>query len=82
MAVKTRKKARKALLQPDDAMPVRVEAEPLRTCEVGATHSQVAQRAFLIWLTKGRPHGRDLEHWCEAESQLKNEATDRYAIKT
>ena len=32
---------------------------------------KVADRARRIWEERGRPEGRDLEHWLEAERQLR-----------
>jgi hypothetical protein len=34
----------------------------------------VAKRAFEIWEREGRPEGRDMEHWLQAENELQNEA--------
>lgn len=31
---------------------------------------QIAHLAFDIWEKEGRPHGRHMEHWLEAESLL------------
>jgi len=31
---------------------------------------QLRIRAYQIWERKGRPQGRDLEHWLEAEREL------------
>jgi hypothetical protein len=31
---------------------------------------EVATCAYLIWEQEGRPHGRDVDHWLEAERQL------------
>jgi|GEM_PF-2813066 len=33
---------------------------------------EIATRAYLLWEQRGRPHGRDVELWVEAESQLKS----------
>lgn len=33
-------------------------------------HDQVAQRAYAIWVAKGRPDGQDTQNWQEAEQQL------------
>jgi hypothetical protein len=30
----------------------------------------IARRAYEIWERQGRPHGRDLAHWFEAEREL------------
>ena len=32
--------------------------------------AEVAALAYALWLQEGRPHGRDREHWAEAERQL------------
>lgn len=42
-------------------------ASPVRTT---LTHQQIAERAYYIWLRKGRPRGQDLENWREAEADL------------
>jgi hypothetical protein len=34
------------------------------------THDQIAEAAYHIWLREGQPHGRDREHWTQAETQL------------
>lgn len=34
------------------------------------THDQIAKRAYEIWVAKGRPAGRDLENWKQAEREL------------
>jgi len=31
---------------------------------------RIRTRAYQIWEQEGRPHGRDREHWHEAERQL------------
>lgn len=30
----------------------------------------ISSRAYQIWEQEGRPHGRDLEHWAQAEAEL------------
>jgi hypothetical protein len=35
------------------------------------TQEEIAQRAYQVFVERGRPEGRDLEHWLEAEAQLK-----------
>jgi hypothetical protein len=35
------------------------------------THEQIARRAYEIFVERGQPEGRDLDHWLEAESQLR-----------
>ena len=34
-------------------------------------HDQVAQRAYEIWVAKGRPMGQDEQCWYEAEQDLR-----------
>lgn len=35
------------------------------------THEQIAARAYEIFIERGQPQGRDLDHWLEAEAQLR-----------
>lgn len=35
------------------------------------THEEIAARARSLWAERGNPAGRDLEHWLEAERQLR-----------
>jgi hypothetical protein len=35
------------------------------------THEQIARRAYEIFIERGQPAGQDLEHWLEAEKQLR-----------
>jgi hypothetical protein len=34
------------------------------------SQEEIARRAYEIFVERGRPEGRDLDHWLEAESQL------------
>lgn len=27
------------------------------------------ERAYALWESEGRPHGRHLDHWCQAEAE-------------
>lgn len=38
--------------------------------EIKITHDQIAQRAYEIWLAKGRPPGQEQRNWYEAETEL------------
>ena len=38
--------------------------------EIKITHDQIAQRAYEIWLAKGRPPGQEQRNWYEAEAEL------------
>ncbi len=37
----------------------------------GQTLRRIQERAYHIWEEKGRPHGRDHEHWYEAECEVR-----------
>jgi DUF2934 family protein len=34
---------------------------------------QVRQRAFELWVQRGKPEGHDIEFWLQAERELKGE---------
>jgi len=34
------------------------------------THDEITRRAYEIFIERGQPHGRDMDHWLEAEAQL------------
>lgn len=38
------------------------------------THDMIAKRAYEIWIAKGRPTGKDLENWQQAERELCSKA--------
>lgn len=38
------------------------------------TTETIAARAYSLWEKDGRPPGRDLEYWLQAESQLKQQS--------
>ncbi|GMR04646.1 MAG: hypothetical protein BMS9Abin23_0548 [Thermodesulfobacteriota bacterium] len=33
-------------------------------------HEDIAKKAYELFEKSGRVHGRDVEHWCEAEKML------------
>ncbi len=35
------------------------------------THDQIARHAYHIWERRGRPHGQAMQHWLEAEADLR-----------
>ena len=39
------------------------------------THEQIAERARKLWQERGQPHGRDVEHWLDAERELRGESS-------
>lgn len=40
-----------------------------------ATHEEIAAAAYSIWEQEGRPEGRDVEHWLQAELQIRRLGT-------
>jgi hypothetical protein len=45
-----------------------------------ASRNAIALRAYHLWERAGRPSGRDLEHWLQAEAEL-NAASQREILK-
>ena len=43
----------------------------------GATGPSVAERAYAIWESSGKPEGRDMEHWFQAEAEASNGSKPR-----
>jgi len=41
--------------------------------EMEDTSVEIATRAYFIFLSEGSPPGRDLQHWLDAEAQLRNQ---------
>lgn len=54
---------------PPQAKPV----TPSPTPSSGVSHDKVARRAYEKWLAQGCQHGCDVQHWLEAEAELKSE---------
>ena len=50
--------------------PAKTEVPPSEQNPPAPTHDQIAQRAYEIWISKGRPYGQDEQNWIEAEAQL------------
>ena len=42
----------------------------------GISDEAIRERAYLIWEREGRPHGRDFEHWVQAQVEISAEALD------
>src|SRR5512133_281155 len=38
------------------------------------THEEISKKAREIWEREGRPEGRDIEHWLQAETELRQES--------
>jgi Protein of unknown function (DUF2934) len=39
-----------------------------------AKDDHIRERAYLIWVDEGRPHGRDLDHWLRAKWELERQS--------
>lgn len=55
--------------------PIRTDMEDLRMANQpkprgnGTTRPGVAERAYAIWESEGKPEGHDMEHWLRAEAE-------------
>ena len=50
--------------------------EPQRTEPL---HEQIELRAYYIWLASGGGHGNDLQHWLQAEEDVRPHASTSIA---
>jgi hypothetical protein len=39
----------------------------------GPKDDQIRERAYLIWVNEGQPHGHELNHWLRAKWELEHE---------
>ncbi len=46
--------------------------------DVGRIKNELREMAYFMWLNAGKPHGRDLEFWCDAEREMFGYTTDEY----
>lgn len=46
------------------------EDQPVAMQSVQQSEAAIAARAYQIWETEGRPHGRDKDHWLKAVAEL------------
>jgi hypothetical protein len=70
----TNRKAARAAAGKRPRAGIRIAPAPSTTHEVhgknGITQQQVQELAYLLYVREGRPEGRHLQHWLEAESRL------------
>ncbi len=59
------------------AMPAPVAKAAPAKASLTISHGQIAKRAYEIWERRGRPTGRDVENWKEAERELTAELGTR-----
>jgi hypothetical protein len=46
-----------------------------------ALRRQVEEWAYAVWESEGRPHGRDLDHWLQAEAEIMAPKETRSSVK-
>ena len=46
------------------------------------THEEIALHAFLLWEREGRPDGRSMNYWLEAEAQLRQTREHQVRLAT
>jgi hypothetical protein len=71
----TRARTRKPRTKTTETSPVlslnHVESSPNGGAS-SVNHDDIANRAYELFLSNGAMHGRDLEHWLQAESELRD----------
>jgi HSP20 family molecular chaperone IbpA len=55
---------------PSQNAPVKVVEQQSLSERANQMYEAIARRAFAIFESEGCPHGRDLEHWLKAETEL------------
>ncbi len=40
-----------------------------RERDAESLHQRIAERAYALWESQGRPEGRALDHWLQAEAE-------------
>ncbi|MCE9590746.1 MAG: DUF2934 domain-containing protein [Planctomycetes bacterium] len=72
----TAKSTKKASATPSSPAPAAAPTAAPRSAAAAPvfkprpTHDEIARRAYEVWVRKGRPVGRDLENWNDAEREL------------
>ena len=51
-----------------------IDAAPAIKVALRVDDDLIRERAYIIWIAEGRPHGRDLAHWQRARHELQGEA--------
>jgi hypothetical protein len=66
------------LSSPTAARPAGVIVETLMSQD---RNPSVQERAYRIWQREGRPHGRHLTHWLQAEAEIDVEAAPPVVVE-
>ena len=56
----------RALLEDD------IHSAPGMVLQMKPSSEQIAELAYRIWDAEGRPNGRDVAHWLEAEARIRD----------
>ena len=69
--------AKSAKRKRDDAVTTALDrsAKSLPNRSARVTHSDVARRAYDLYLARGCAHGHDVEDWLQAERKLRARST-------
>jgi hypothetical protein len=60
-------------MKPTKAMVAGVSPlHPSKLQRAAPAHTAIANRAYEIWLSRGREMGNDQKHWFQAELQLRH----------
>jgi hypothetical protein len=60
-----------ALTRTTPTRPRKTRTRSLPAASAAPNHHDIASRAYELFLREGAMHGRDLEHWLKAESELR-----------
>ena len=58
---------------PSEADPGVQTDIPVGAAGKGIDEDRVRERAYLIWVDEGGPHGRELDHWLQAKWEIEGE---------
>lgn len=62
-----------AIVQKGSKLETRIPTSAAKAATGAAVPTEkIAARAYEIWQASGRPHGRDKEHWYQAERELRS----------
>jgi hypothetical protein len=80
---KSTKTPQSTTTKPRTRKPATTSAPPIAAASsIAATtaapklnHDEIAHRAYELFLSNGAMHGRDIDHWLQAESELRRRST-------
>ncbi len=60
-------------MKPTPQVAKSISPKPVRSEKAAPTESEIARRAYEIWLAEGQPAGQEQKNWFEAERQLRGQ---------